>query len=217
MHFDILVEDRSGERLLESIVPRILGPQSDPHTYTIHSYRGVGDLPKNLDRDADPQKRILLTQMPRLLRGFAKSRPGIDAAVVVLVDLDRRPCREFKQELLDMHRQLNPRPRTLFRLAIEEMEAWLLGDRAALLAEFPQAKLKVLDAYQQDSVCGTWERLADAIHAGGHRSLVADGYSAVGRAKSEWAARIGPHMQISRNASASFHAFCRGLRRLAEG
>ena len=34
----------------------------------------------------------------------------------------------------------NPRPRTLFRIAIEESEAWLLGDRAALKAAYPSAR-----------------------------------------------------------------------------
>jgi hypothetical protein len=57
----------------------------------------------------------------------------------------------------------NPAPDTLFRLAIEEIEAWYFGDRDALLAAYPRAKLDVLGKYVQDSTCDTWELLAGAV------------------------------------------------------
>ena len=44
-----------------------------------------------------PEKRILLDQLPRLLRGYGKSLPD-SCAVVVVVDLDKRDCMEFKRE-----------------------------------------------------------------------------------------------------------------------
>ena len=43
--------------------------------------------------------------------------------------------------------------------AIEESEAWLLGDREALIAAYPDINLEILDTYVQDSQCGTWELL----------------------------------------------------------
>lgn len=73
------------------------------------------------------------------------------------------------------------KPHVLFRIAIEEMEAWLLGDREAVLREFPRAKQAVLNAYVQDSVCGTWETLADAVFPGGHKELKRRGFAAVGK------------------------------------
>lgn len=48
MHIEILVEDSSGQTLLETLVPKILGAQGDPHTWRIHFYKGVGRIPKTL-------------------------------------------------------------------------------------------------------------------------------------------------------------------------
>jgi len=165
MHIEILVEDSSGEKLLAQLLPRILGEQGAPHTWRLKAYKGIGRIPPGLSAKADPAKRMLLDQLPRLLQGYGKT-PGIDAVVVVL-DTDRRNCKDFLQELKSVAQDCNPSPRTLFRLAVEEMEAWYLGDREALVKAYPRAKRDVLDRYAQDSVCGTWELLADAVHAGG--------------------------------------------------
>ena len=69
MHIEILVEDSSGEKLLQCLLPQLLGPSGEPHTWRLHSYKGIGRIPKNLRREADPTKRILLDQLPKLLRG----------------------------------------------------------------------------------------------------------------------------------------------------
>ncbi len=105
-------------------------------------------------------------------------------------------------------------PKTLFRLAIEEMEAWYLGDREALLAAYPRAKAEVLRRYQQDSICGTWELLADAIHPGGSTAIKKAGWPLPGQVKAEWAEKIGPLLEPQRNESPSFIKFCEGLHRL---
>lgn len=39
MHFEILVEDTSGEKMLDIFLPMIIGEQ---HSYEIHSYKGKG-------------------------------------------------------------------------------------------------------------------------------------------------------------------------------
>jgi hypothetical protein len=103
----------------------------------------------------------------------------------------------------------------MFRLAIEEMEAWLLGDRPALHRAYPRAKKEILSRYQQDSVCGTWELLAEAIYPGGHGTIKKAGWPLPGQVKHEWVTRIGPHMNVENNASPSFCKFRDGLRRLA--
>ena len=59
MHIEILVEDRSGQALLECLMPRFEGI-----TYRIHAYRGVGKLPRGLRPGTDAAKRILLDQLP---------------------------------------------------------------------------------------------------------------------------------------------------------
>lgn len=78
MHIEILVEDSSGERLLDCLLPQILGPQGEPHTWRVHPYKGIGRIPPGLKTTADPAKRVLLDQLPKILRGYGKT-PGIDA------------------------------------------------------------------------------------------------------------------------------------------
>jgi hypothetical protein len=215
MHIEILVEDSSGAESIKTLMPRIIGPEGGPHTWRIHSFKGIGRIPPKLRAKTDPAKRILLDQLPRLLGGYGKT-PGIDAVVVVL-DNDRRDCTKFLKELQSLLKQCDPAPTTLFRLAIEEMEAWLLGDREALLAAYPKAKKKVLDHYQQDSLSGTWELLADAIYPGGQAAIQKAGWPLPGQIKHEWAEKIAPHMNVEINASYSFGKFRDGVRRLAAG
>lgn len=215
MHFEILIEDTSGKIALKSILEKILGPDGTSHTYRIHPYKGTGNIPKNLRGATDPQKRILLDRLPKLLRGYGKSLQGCDAAVVVIVDLDDKDCMTFKQELLDILSSCNPKPTTLFRIAIEEGEAWLLGDHNAVKDAYPRVKDAVLNAYIQDSICGTWEKLADAIYPGGSSKLCQLGWPHIGQAKCEWAERIAPHIDIDRNQSKSFQVFRDGIRYLA--
>ncbi len=214
MHIEVLVEDSSGKTLVDLLLPKLLGPQMDPHTWRVHPYKGIGRIPVDL-KGGDPAKRILLAQVPRLLAGYSKT-PGIDAVVVVL-DTDRRNCQAFLAELKAVAAARAPALNTMFRLAIEEMEAWYLGDRAALLAAYPRAKNAVLDRYEQDTVCGTWELLADALHPGGSTAVKTAGWPLPGQIKHEWARAVGPLMDLEVNESPSFRKFRDGVRRLAAG
>jgi hypothetical protein len=212
MHIEVLVEDSSGKRLLEFLLPSLIGDYGNPHTYRIISYRGIGHIPKGLHSVSDPAKRILLDRLPGVLQGNART-PGIDATLIV-VDSDRRNCADFLQELHGVLQRCNPAPTALFRLAIEEIEAWYFGDRSALLEAYPNAKSPILNAYIQDSICDTWERLADAIYPGGSAALKQAGWPLPGQIKHEWAERIGPLLQPDRNKSPSFKKFREGLQRL---
>jgi hypothetical protein len=212
VHLEVLVEDSSGKQLLDCLVPKVLGEWGSSHTWRVHPYKGIGRIPPGLQGSSEPSKRILLDQLPRLLKGYGRT-PGIDAVVVVL-DSDERNCAAFLTELKTMLAGCEPAPNTLFRLAIEEVEAWYFGDRSALLAAYPRAKTKVLDTYVQDSVCGTWEKLADAIYPGGSTAIRKSGWPKPGEVKHEWAARLGPLMDIAHNASPSFCKFRDGLLRL---
>ena len=212
MHIEILVEDGSGAALIKTLVPLVIGTQGAPHTWRVHAYRGIVHLPKGLTSKADPAKRALLDQLPRLLAAYGKT-PGYNA-VVVVVDSDSRNCKDFLAELNTVCNRCSPAPRTLFRLAIEEIEAWLLGDRQALLTAYPKARRDVLARYAQDSVCGTWEMLADAIHPGGQAAIHKAGWPLPGQMKHEWVEKIGRHMDVQANESPSFGKFRDGLRRL---
>jgi hypothetical protein len=216
MHFEVLVEDQSGAITVDIILQKILGPNNQTYTYKIHPYKGIGRLPANLIGQTDPEKRILLDRLPKILRGYAHSLQHIDAAVLVVVDLDRRDCLQFKRELVNLSAQCCPQLSVLFRIAIEEIEAWLLGDQAALKKAYPRAKDPVLNTYGQDSICGTWEKMADAVFPGGSVKLKLLGYPLIGEVKCDWARNISPHMEIDHNVSRSFQVFCSGVRRFLE-
>ena len=212
MHIEILVEDQSGKLLLGHLLPKIIGGHGDPHTWRIHGYKGIGKLPKKLEGTVAPNKRILLDQLPSILKGFGRT-PGIDAVVVVL-DNDDRDCAAFLSELSELLHKCRPSPVTLFRLALEEIEAWYIGDKSALRGAYPAVPDRAFSSYTQDSCCGTWEVLADAIHPGGSRALKKAGWPIPGQIKCEWANRIGPLLDVEHNDSPSFGKLREGLRRV---
>ncbi len=213
MHLEVLVEDSSCATLMNLLLPKLIGEFGVPNTWRVHNYRGIGRLPKDLAGHVDPTKRMLLDQLPRILRGYGRT-PGIDAVVVVL-DTDRRNCKELLLELVALAARCQPTPKTLFRLAIEEIEAWYFGDQAALFGAYPRAKKPIVQKYVQDSVCGTWELLADAIYsAGGSAKIKQEGWPLPGQVKHEWAQNIGSRMDPESNVSASFCKLRDGLRRL---
>ena len=60
MHLEVLVEDKSGSIMLEVILPKILGRKGTNHTWRIHSYKGIGRIPKNLQATPGRRTRLLL-------------------------------------------------------------------------------------------------------------------------------------------------------------
>ena len=127
MHFEVLVEDKSGGIALNVMLEKILGRNGQTHSWVLHHYKGIGRIPKDLHAETDRGKRLLLNCLPGLLRAYGRSlKPGHEC-VVVVVDLDDRNCVAFKRELVDVLNACAPAPGTLFRIAIEESEAWLLA------------------------------------------------------------------------------------------
>lgn len=219
MHIEFLIEDISGKKMLEQLVPKILPATC---TYNIHGYKGVGGkIPSGFKNNPDVARhRILLDNLPRLLAGYGKTFRGYgndyQAAVVVICDLDCRDKTSFEFELANLLSHCTTPPTTSFCLAIEEGEAWFLGDQAAIKQAYPHCKTTVFYDYEQDSICGTWEKLADALYSGGSASLSAKGYQAIGKEKYEWAKRITPYMDIDKNQSPSFCSFRDTVRKLAQ-
>lgn len=82
MHFEVLVEDSSSAKLLEILLSRLLGVNGESHTWQLHQYKGCGHIPKELTKNTDPAKRVLLNRLPRLLRGYGNT-PGIDVVVII--------------------------------------------------------------------------------------------------------------------------------------
>ncbi len=215
MHFEILVEDQSGKKMLDTLIPKIIGNQ---HTFRVIDYRGTGHIPRNLASSTDVRNRLLLDQLPRLLRGygntFANYPTNYSAAVILVCDLDDRCLKVFREELFTVLNACNPKPETRFCIAIEEGEAWLLGDIPAIKVAYPNTKDDVLNRYKNDSICGTWELLADAVFRGGADRLKKEGWRSVGREKSAWAECITPHMNVEVNKSPSFCYFRTKIREL---
>ena len=79
------------------------------------------------------------------LRAYGKSYANDPNKVVIVVcDLDNNCLKTFRQEFFAVLNACTPKPETRFCIAIEEGEAWLLGDVPA-----------IKKAYQNDSIFGT--------------------------------------------------------------
>ena len=218
MHFEVLVEDQSGKAMLEILFPKIIGPN---HTFKVIDYKGIGRIPQNLQSGTDTSHRFLLEQLPRLLRAYGKTfaeygKANYQAAVIVVCDLDDKCLKLFRQELLSILAACPQAPETRFCIAVEEGEAWLLGDLPAVTGTYPQARQTVLRQYKNDSICNTWECLADAVYPGGHEALKKQGWRTVGEQKSIWAKSIAPRMDIGNNQSPSFRHLCDKIQDLAQ-
>jgi hypothetical protein len=214
MHFEVLVEDHSGKIALDILFPKIIG---DKHTFVVHPYKGIGRIPKNMRDSRDASKRILMDNLPKLLKGYGRTQAGrknFQEAVILVCDLDDKCLKIFRSELNRMANACHPKPDVRFCIAIEEGEAWFLGDLSAVRAAFPKSQDSVLDLYVNDSICGTWEALADAIYPGGSISLSGKGWQAIGEEKSKWALAITPHMRVGANVSPSFCYFLSKIQEL---
>jgi hypothetical protein len=191
MHLEILLEEDSAESALGLLVPKIV-PDC---TFKLHPHQGKPDL---------------LEQLPGKLAGYAKWLPE-DWRIIVLLDRDRANCLKLKQKILDMGRSAKLPSPLLCRIAVEELEAWFLGDVPALVKAYPGvppslgAKKKFRDP---DAISGgTWEALQGVLQEAGHlRSRMA---------KKAAARAIASQMNVEVNTSRSFQVFRDGLRHLA--
>lgn len=209
MFVNFLIEDASGKKMLDLLLPKIV-PSGSDGMYKVYSYRGVGHLPARGTVSPNAVKsRALLDNLPKLIGGFGKvaAKSRFPMSVVVVCDLDKKDKRTFLGELQGLLLSIAAPPQTVFCLAIEEGEAWLLGDFNAIRTAFPHCKMEVLRKYRNDSICGTWELLADAVEPEGAAALRGGGYQVIGAAKCKWAEMITPHLDVNVNKSPSFHFF----------
>ena len=208
MHFQFLIEDHSGEILVRAIIKKIM-TGNPTITVDYKSFKGIGGFTKrNTVRETKDGK--LLNDLATYMRGFNKSLQKIDAALFVVLDNDKRDPGVFRKELQDVAQKNNITIDHVFCIAVEEMEAWLMGDENAVKTAYPSVKLRILHSYVQDSICDTWEKLADAVYPGGYDKLKKEcpTYMEIGKCKSEWAEKIGRHIDLRNNKSPSFNAFC---------
>jgi hypothetical protein len=200
MHLEFLLEEPSAEAFLQGFLPRILASEA---TWNLIKFQGKLDL---------------LSQLESRLRGYRAWLPE-DWRIVVLVDGDRQDCKALKAKLDAAAASAGLRTKTqanggqfvvLNRVAVEELEAWFLGDVEGLRAAYPGVSPNL--AKQQkfrdpDAIAGgTWETLEKVLQKAGHFRG--------GLGKIELSRTMARHIDPGRNRSRSFRCFMQGLESL---
>ena len=198
MHIEFFLEEPSAEEALKAILPKIL---SNNVTFNFLVFEGKDDLLNNLSMR---------------LKGY-RWIPD-NWRIMVLIDEDRKDCRELKARLEKAAHEAgfvtkssaaqNEDFQVVNRLAIEELEAWFFGDIEALHAAYSRVSINL--QYQARY------RDPDAIRGGTYealeRLLVEENYYRDKLPKTEVAQDIATHMEPDRNRSKSFQVFVEGLK-----
>jgi hypothetical protein len=199
----VLLEGEADVPVMREVLQRRFQLTEDKD-FSIYPHQGLGKLPVSVCAIPEPKHKGLLHRLPYKLRGYARSQPNV--LVLVVLDVDRRNCKDVLSELKAMFDQLpQPRVRVLFRLAIEETESWFVADTVAVGKAFPKAKLQVLKIIQPDAVTGAWEKLAQAL---GENPEFCTGNN-----KKLWAEKISPHLNLDTPPSPSLRKLIEGIDR----
>jgi len=212
MQIEVLTEDKSGSVVLERIITKICAQSEVDANISVRPHRGCGSIPK--DPDAKPPKfaSSLLDLLPAKCRAYEKVYgESNDLILVVVMDSDNHDPDTLRRTIYDCAQHYAPDIREVVGLCTEEVEAWLLGDRKALLKAYPESDTSVLDKYEQDSICGTWEVLCRAVCPDDCDELIDIGYPAIGHYKSRWADEVSRYMEPEENVSPSFILFSNAL------
>lgn len=175
-----LLEEPSMREMLEGFLPSVV-PEVLP--FYLIPHEGKTDLEKSI---------------PRKLRGWRT--PG--ARFIVLRDKDSSDCRRVKRNLSELCATAG-HPDALVRIVCHELEAWFLGDFAAVEAAFHVGDLvgKERRAIYRDP-----DRLANAAQ---EMKRLVPWYQKISGARS-----MGPHLDPARNRSHSFRVFVEGLKQM---
>lgn len=194
MKIEILVEEPSMKGFLEPIFPKIIPP---PDTWNVHVLS------------------CFKTKLEKRLRGFTHQEPET-VRIIIISDLDRKDCREIKQWLEDivhragLHTKTNPGQdgsyTVITRLAIQELESWILGDPQALHDAYDRipASIRTKSKYlNPDSIGNTWKSL--------HALQKKEGYYGDCYPKIEVARKVTQHIDPHMNQSPGFQISLQGI------
>lgn len=156
-----------------------------------------------------------MKKLPQRLKGYRSWLPD-DWRIVVLCDRDNDDCQDLKKKLENQvilsgfttkSSTSSQQFTVLNRIAIEELEAWFLGDATAICQAYPKVPQRFTKRTRYrdpDAVKGgTWEAL-EAL-------LKEKGYHQGGLNKVEAARTISEYMQPQNNQSPSFQCFNAGI------
>ncbi len=207
MRVEILSEDRSGGVVLQRLTNCILKQYTQDFESYLRPHRGCGYWPDHPDEKPEPLSAGLLELLPAKLRAYDKVYAGTDIIVIVCIDSDDHDPEELMSRLKDTCRRYARDLSTVIAISVEEMESWILADKNAILLAYPEADLKRLSEYEQDSICGTWEVLCDVLLREQSHRIKKIGYPAIGQYKATWAEKISKYMLPANNVSPSFKKF----------
>ncbi len=208
MLIEVLSEDRSAIPVLEHFLGEEVKRRKQKYGMNFRPHRGIGRLADDPHCPPAINKTGLYDLLPAKLRAYEKLSKKFNILLVVVHDADEKDEDSFYQQLEYLFRTFSPSHFFVIGIAVEEVEAWLLGDFQAIQKAYPTADKKMWQTYRQDSVCGTWELLARIVEGKKRaKELIRLGYPAVGIYKSEWAKNIAPYLVAERNRSPSFRKF----------
>lgn len=202
MMFHVLVEGTSDDPTVREILTRRFG-LSRGGQFQIYPHGGRGKLPKNPNAAPALYDRTLFGQLPAKLRAYAGK--GLDACIVVLFDQDDDDCVKLLADLQKMLANLASKPaNVLFRIAMEEIEAWFLADQAAITAAYTHAVFHGVAAGDSDLIDDPSDILAGCLGV----SL-----PCTGQMKAEWAEAMAPYLDLDSPHSTSLAKFIEGIDR----
>ena len=202
MKFHVLVEGTSDVPTVKEILTRRFGLVNGSQ-FQIHPHGGKGKLPADLESAPGMTNRTLFAQLPATLRAYAGK--GDKTCIVVLVDQDDDDCAQLLADLQKMLASLQKRPaNVLFRIAMEEIEAWFLADRAAVKSAYPKANFKGVSKNDTDLIDDPSDVLANCI---------GEPLPCTGQMKAVWAEAITPKLDLDNPKSPSLAKFIEGILR----
>jgi len=183
-HLVFLLEEPSAREMLEGVVPKII-PESSGIAITYIVFEGKQDLEKRVKKK---------------LEGWRTP----DSCFIVMRDQDSGNCYTIKSTLQHKVDQAGKKDCTLIRIACRELEAFYLGDLAAVETALNIPRLASKQGQKKfrdpDIVGNAAEEL---------KTVTQKQYQKIAGSRA-----IGPHMDLHNNKSTSFNMLVAAIRKL---